>query len=572
MIHNNRTGGFVRPISGEIAYIVSRGTKKNLKVLIGYCLFLVGLILTYAVLFQHLMLTLEGRQFSFIAGVYWVITVMTTLGFGDITFHTDAGYVFAGIVTISGVVFLLILLPFGMISFFLAPWIESRLRYQPLTRVPEDTHNHVLICGLDQITRALVRKLQARDIPFYLVLDNFDEVQRLEEDDGIKAVYGDPAKSEVLAKLRVDTARYIIVNRGDAENINITLTIRALCATPIATLADEAEHAPLLRWAGANQVVPLKKILGRYLATRATTKGAFAHVLDSFGTLLIAELPAHATPFVGKTLADSRIREQTGLAVVGLWDRGKISIPQGDTTLTEQSVMVLVGTRTQLEVLEKITGERTEQDLILIVGHGRIGCAAAACLEHWHVHFTLVDKANNPNCAEHTVVIGDATSRSFLRSAAIDQSQGLIATTNNDSANILFTLASRHLNPHIRIAARANREENVAQLYAAGADFVVSNTSVGANILMNILDNKDSIFLSEGMHIFRFPVPDSLNGKSLKDSRLRSLTGSTVIALERCTHEEPLLLPAPETILASNMTLIIIGSPEQEARCRKLLH
>jgi len=74
---------------------------------------------------------LEGREYSFIAGIYWVITVMTTLGFGDITFHSDPGYIFAGIVTLSGVLFLLILLPFGMVSLFLAPWIENRLRYRP---------------------------------------------------------------------------------------------------------------------------------------------------------------------------------------------------------------------------------------------------------------------------------------------------------------------------------------------------------------------------------------------------------------------------------------------------------
>lgn len=52
------------------------------------------------------------------------------------------------------------------------------------------------------------------------------------------------------------------------------------------------------------------------------------------------------------------------------------------------------------------------------------------------------------------------------------------------------------MNPHIRIVARANREENLDELYAAGADLVVSNASVGATILMNILENKESVWTS----------------------------------------------------------------------------
>ena len=121
----------MKTIAGELAYFLRGRARQNLKVLVLYCAFLLAMILLYAVLFQHLMVRLEGREYSLIAGIYWVITVMTTLGFGDITFHSDPGYIFAGIVTLSGVLFLLILLPFGMVSLFLAPWIENRLRYRP---------------------------------------------------------------------------------------------------------------------------------------------------------------------------------------------------------------------------------------------------------------------------------------------------------------------------------------------------------------------------------------------------------------------------------------------------------
>jgi len=94
---------------------------------------------------------------------------------------------------------------------------------------------------------------------------------------------------------------------------------------------------------------------------------------------------------------------------------------------------------------------------------------------------------------------------------------------------------------------------------------------VNANILMNILENKESIFLSEGMHVFRYPVPAAMVGRTIAAAGIRSLTGSTVIAFEVIGKKEPTVLPAPDAVLAQGMTLIMIGSPEQEARCRELL-
>jgi len=553
----------VKTVAAELAYFLRGQAKKNLKLLIIYCCFLFTMVLVYALIFRHLMLLLEGREYSLIAGIYWTITVMTTLGFGDITFHSEPGYIFAALVTISGVIFLLILLPFAMISLFIAPWIEERVRYRPPPELPNVMRGHVLIFGIDAFTRALMRKMQGRQVPFVVVATSHDEAFLLESQ-GMSVLFGIATDSAFLTAARVEQARYIISNLSDPENINLCLTVRTLCETPIAVIAEEPEHVELLRLAGANQAIPLARILGNYLAARATTRGAKAHVLDSFGKLLIAEIPLYGTPFVGQTLEQIRLSQQTNLAVIGLWERGVFSTPRRDSILSENALMVLAGTREQLLALERLIGEKTEEDLVFVLGHGRIGCAAASYLDRMKVPFILVDQQENPHCEEHSAIVGDATSRTLLRKSGIAKAKGLIVTTNDDNSNIFMTLAARHSNPHIRIVARANREENVDQLYAAGADFVVSNASVGASILTNVLENKESIYLSEGIGVFRRPLPPNLAGMSLKEAHIRRLTGCSVVAIEGPDSPEPLVMPSAETVLASGSDLILIGSPEQE--------
>ncbi|AAR33858.1 NAD-binding protein [Geobacter sulfurreducens] len=554
----------MKVLASELAYFLRGRARQNLKVLLLYCAFLLVMLLAYASIFRYLMWHLEGREYSFMAGIYWTITVMTTLGFGDITFQSDAGYLFASIVTVSGVIFLLIILPFGFVSMFLAPWIERRLRYHPTIELPDDTRGHILIFGIDPITRTLIRKLESRNHLFVVVTDNYDQALHLEEQEGFKVVYGSPTDAHVLAGLRVAAARSIIANLSDPDNANLCLTVRSLCQTPIIAVVKEPVHGELLRLAGANQVVPLTRILGRYLGIRATTCGALAHILDSFGNLQIAELPVHGTPFAGKTIGESGIRQRTGLSIIGVWERGSLTTPQRETVLTEQSLLVLAGTKSQLAALEYLIGEAPEDELIFIIGHGRIGCAAAAFLDRKPVPFILIDRQESPVCNDHVVVYGDATVGQTLRQAGIDRASGIIVTTNDDSTNIFLTLACRHLHSHIRIVARANGEENVDQLYAAGADFVVSNASVGANILGNLLEHKESAFLSEGMAVFRRPLPPAMAGKTIAETRLRPLTGCSIVAIEAPDRADILISPPPETILAEGARLILIGTSEQE--------
>ena len=97
--------------------------KKNLRSLSKFLVVIAAAITIYSILF-HFIMEYEGRQFSWITGFYWTLTVMSTLGFGDITFVSDIGRAFSIIVLLSGIVFLLIMLPFTFIRFFYAPWLE----------------------------------------------------------------------------------------------------------------------------------------------------------------------------------------------------------------------------------------------------------------------------------------------------------------------------------------------------------------------------------------------------------------------------------------------------------------
>ena len=72
----------------ELILLITKKHERNIWVLVKFFLALILMVTVYSILFHFLMI-FENREFSWITGFYWTLTVMSTLGFGDITFHTD---------------------------------------------------------------------------------------------------------------------------------------------------------------------------------------------------------------------------------------------------------------------------------------------------------------------------------------------------------------------------------------------------------------------------------------------------------------------------------------------------
>ena len=126
-------------LPSQLIYFIHHKTmRKNLRNLGKFLVVIAATISIYSILF-HFIMEYEGRQFTWITGFYWTLTVMSTLGFGDITFTSDLGLVFSMIVLLSGIVFLLIMLPFTFIRFFYAPWLESQAQSRTPHELPESS-------------------------------------------------------------------------------------------------------------------------------------------------------------------------------------------------------------------------------------------------------------------------------------------------------------------------------------------------------------------------------------------------------------------------------------------------
>jgi len=271
---------------------------------------------------------------------------------------------------------------------------------------------------------------------------------------------------------------------------------------------------------------------------------------------------------VGKRLAESRIREEFGLSVVGIWERGHFTTVNPQSLIEANSVLVLAGSKKNMDAFDDVYSFyhvcRTSANPVLILGGGRVGQTISELFKERNIEYLIIEKNPRRVQEQEHYVFGDAADIRTLQKAWIENAPAALLTTHDDATNIYLTKYLRSLRPDMRILSRANLERNVSTLHRAGADFVMSYPTLGATAIFNFLRNEDIIMLAEGLNVFRLKAPKALVGKNLAQSRIRELTGCSVVAIK--AEGAMKINPDPGEPIRENSELVIIGDIEGEKK------
>ncbi len=545
-------------------FLRQRPSRVRMYNLLRFVLLLGGLVVLFSVLFHYIM-AYEGRAHSWVTGLYWTLTVMTTLGFGDITFHSDLGRVFSSVVLLSGVIFLLVLLPFTFIEFFYAPWMRMQAENRAPSKLPSDTEGHVILTAFDPVTNNLIPKLKQYQYEYALLVSDLNEALRL-HDLGIRVVRGALDSPETYRRVQIDRALMVAATGSDMLNTNIAATVREVSETvPIMTVANHRAAVDILSLAGSDHILRLGEMLGQALARRVSGSDGTAHVIGQFDELLFAEAPVGQGELAGETVVSSRARDKTGVTILGVWQRGRFEIAGPDTIIEAGTVLVLTGRQANIDRYNRLYANGADDTgPIIIIGGGRVGRSVGRALEARQLDYRIIERAPElvrpANAARY--VVGDAAELEVLQRAGIMDTSTVVISTHDDDTNIYLTIYCRRLRPDLRIVSRATLERNVATLHRSGADFVMSYASMGANAILTLLDRSDIITVGEGLDIFRVPVPPELAGRTMAEADIRRKTGSTVVAWQ--IGDALTLTPDPSVPMPHDAELILIGTVAAE--------
>ena len=393
-------------------------------------------------------------------------------------------------------------------------------------------------------------------------------------DEGISVLFGELDNRETYELANINNAKLVFINRNDTVNTKIILTIRQISPDiPIVAVAADDESVDVMELSGANHVLPIKRWLGEQLANRVNARNAKSQPIGQYEDLFIAELPIHNTPLVSKSIHEVGLRQKFGVSVVGIWNRGRLSPLKGNKQLLDDTVLVLIGNKDQLERVDELFSDlETTPNPIVLIGGGKVGMAAAESLHKNGITVNLIDK--DPEiCAKarhfcNEVFEGRASDYDLLKRAGIMESPSVLLSTNDDAMNIYLASYCRKLNKELRIVSRISKARNIDIIHRAGANFVLSYATLGSEAVLAIAKGHELTVLGEGITLFITQVPISLAGRSLSESEIGAKTGLSVIAIKE--DDKVVTLLSAGTILPAGAELVMLGNNEMKHAFNKI--
>ncbi len=298
--------------------------------------------------------------YSFLEALWFIIVSLTTTGYGDYVPVTTAGRIFVMALLFIGVG--LILYAFGNgVAVIVEGKLADALGRKGMRKRIAELEGHILICGAGRVGRQVIQSLKKEKIPF-VVIENDVNITRELREQGVLVLEGDATADEILLEAGIRKARGLIAALpSDADNVFVSLTGKELNPNIIIVArANRDESESKLIRAGADKVIAPEAIGGRRMAVsilKPVTVEFVETIMNSRGTEIEIEeiMVSDCSSLIGKTLRDSRIKDQTGAMIIAIMREGEIiGVPQADEKIKPHDLLIAIGTRNQLSLLENL--------------------------------------------------------------------------------------------------------------------------------------------------------------------------------------------------------------------------
>lgn len=513
-------------VSRPLSFPEFEFTRRN-RLIVYYLLGIVVVVLAYTGLYNLGMSALEGREQSIFRSLQTVVETMTTTGYGaDAPWDTWVMNLYMVLIQLSGIGLGFFTLRVIIIPLFTGAEVDLDSRLAP-------KRDHLIICEYGRDSAALLEELRELDID-YVLLSSSEENAKALSDQGYDAIHGSPQDRAALQRASIDTARTVLTDTGDA-NVNTILTARSLRPdVTIIALTDDSSRRDVLLNAGADSVLSPYEILGHRLGEKAASsfRTELTDTIDLGHDLEVMELPVQqGSDLVGVRVRDSKIRERTGVHIIGAWIDGELELPPDPDSVIRQNTVLLVSCdHAALAELSEVTRPARSlrrYDRIIVAGLGEVGRAARSVTETAGIETVTIDIEAQSGAD----VVGDVSRQSVLREAGLEEAGAIIVCVPDDSTGLLTVVQARSIDEDVEILARIRDTDATRKALSAGADYVLSVPRVSARMVAKELRGEDVLAPASQIRLVRVSA-SPFAGSTVAESRIYEQSGCRVIAIE----------------------------------------
>jgi voltage-gated potassium channel len=301
------------------------------------------------------------RLYSFLDCLYMTVITISTIGYTEVIdlSASPGGRIFTMLVALSGIGTLTY--TFSMITALVVEGnLTDSFRRKKMQKQIEELSGHYIVCSAERVGIHIVNELAATQRPFVVIENHQEHIDALlDRHPGALYVSGDPTDNEILQQAGIERAVGLFATEDD-DNRNLVICLSAKHLNPsvrVISHAREPKNIDKMKRAGAASVISAEMIGGLRMASEMTRPAvvSFLDVMlrDKDKNLRVEEVRLPAA-LAGKTVGSLNLRAFRNLLLMALREGQEwIYNPPDDQPLTEQSVLIFMGTPEERMKLEK---------------------------------------------------------------------------------------------------------------------------------------------------------------------------------------------------------------------------
>ena len=158
---------------------------------------------------------------------YMTLTMITTVGSGEIRPLSHLGRVFNSFLIFFGVTVMLLAVG-AMTQTIIELELNQFFGKRRIKKMIEKLDGHFIVCGFGRVGRGAADELRQQGAKFVIVDHNEEKVERAIKE-GMLAVLADASRDDVLREVGIDRAKGLIATlASDADNLFLILTARVI--------------------------------------------------------------------------------------------------------------------------------------------------------------------------------------------------------------------------------------------------------------------------------------------------------------------------------------------------------
>ena len=443
---------------------------------------------------------------------------------------------------------------------------------------------NIIICGAGRVGYTIAKLLSEQDHSITVIDQSSEDIQKINDDLDVKSIVGKATYPSVLEKANAEDADMIIaVTRNDEINMLICQIAFSIfkIGKKIARIRSQDYLNPKFSLVYNKENLPIDVIISpeveiaKSIQRKLEAPGAIDNVPFADNKIRLLEIDINEKcPLINIELNKiTKKFPKLEANILGVVREEKFIILKKNDVLkiNDQAYVIINSSQMQL-TLDAFGHDEKISNKFLIIGGGNIGFNLAKNLERSHESARIKIIEKNKDRAEYIanelnnslVINGNGLEEDVLKEANIDDSETVLALTNDDEDNLMVSVLVEKFSKDKRTMALINKPNySILQSSLKIDDLIDPRMNTVSSILKHVHKGTIETAYSISNGDYEVIEAEIIDSSELIDKELKNSNLPENIRIGAILRKNDIIIPSSKFIFKKKDIVVFLAKRDQ---------